>query len=146
MTLSLHHLQRPKYMKKKKRVGRGNASGHGTYSTRGIKGQKSRSGTSGLKRLGFKRILQETPKFKGQKRRNPKMEIVNLDILEEHFQAEDVVTPQKLLEKSLVSTLRHGVKILGRGSLSKKLHVTADAFSKKAKEAIEKAGGEIHYC
>jgi len=53
--------------KKRKRVGRGNSSGHGTYSTRGLKGQKSRSGVSGLKRLGMRQVLLRTPKYKGFK-------------------------------------------------------------------------------
>ncbi|PIY78798.1 MAG: 50S ribosomal protein L15, partial [Parcubacteria group bacterium CG_4_10_14_0_8_um_filter_35_7] len=85
MSLSLHNLKSRK-RKKRKRVGRGNASGHGTYSGRGLKGQKSRSGgKKGLKLKGFKVIIQNIPKTRGFKSIHPKMEIVNTGDLEKKF-------------------------------------------------------------
>ncbi len=144
MALSLHNLQIPHGSKKKrKRVGRGDASGHGTSSTRGIKGQKSRSGTSGFKRMGMKKILQASPKFKGQKIRYPKMLPVNIETLEKHFDAGQIIDARVLLKKNIINKLDRGIKILGKGNLKKKFTVVANAFSESAKEAILKAGGKI---
>lgn len=144
MTLSLHNLQVPKGSKKKrKRVGRGNASGHGTSSTRGIKGQKSRSGTGGLKRLGLRKILQASPKFKGQKIRYPKMLPINIELLEKRFDAGATIDGKALIAKNIIKTEIHGIKILGKGEIKKKFTIIARAFSESAKEAILKAGGKI---
>lgn len=143
MILSLSHLSVPKGAKKrKKRIGRGDGSGHGTYSTRGIKGQKSRSGVGGLKRLGLRHILLASPKFKGQKPVHPKMVSVSLNTLEKIFSAGKKVDATALVSSRVIRTDRRGIKILGEGKLSKPLIVVADAFSKKAREAILKAGGK----
>lgn len=140
---TLHTLQAAQGSKKqKKRLGRGNASGHGTSSTRGTKGQKSRSGVGGLKRLGFRKILFATPKFKGMKPRYPKMAVVNLEDLEKNFDSGAVVMSKSLLEKNLISSNFFGIKILGNGKLTKPLTVYANSFSGSAKEGIEKAGGK----
>jgi len=145
MATALHNLKPSKgSLKKKKRLGRGNASGKGNYSGHGLKGQKARSGVGGLKRLGFKRTLQATPKFKGQKKRYPKMEVVNLSALDKHFTDGEAVTAKKLLEKGLISREKNGIKILGKGDITKALTVSADKFSESAKSAIEKAGGKAH--
>jgi large subunit ribosomal protein L15 len=134
----------PKSKKRPKRVGRGNSSGHGTYSGRGQKGQRARSGgKKGLKLKGIKPIIKRLPKLGGFKSIQPKMAIVNLENLEKNFSDGDLITPEKLLEKNLIKSLKTGVKILGRGKLSKKLIVQAHAFSKSAENAIKKAGGEI---
>jgi large subunit ribosomal protein L15 len=86
MALSLSNLKKSKLaFKKRKRVGRGNASGHGTYSTRGLKGQKSRSGVSGLKRLGMKKQLLAVPKRRGFVSRHPKAQPVSLLALTKAF-------------------------------------------------------------
>ena len=86
MSLSLHTIKPSKgAAKKRKRVGRGNASGHGTYSTRGLKGQKSRSGVSGLKRLGLKMTLSRIPKKRGFKSPKAKNQVVNLTDINENF-------------------------------------------------------------
>ena len=90
--LSLHTIKSAKgATKKRKRVGRGNASGQGTYSGRGIKGQKSRSGVSGLKRLGMRQILRRIPKQRGFKSLKPDNQVVNLADINKHFKKGDLI-------------------------------------------------------
>ncbi len=142
--LSLHTIKPAKgATKKRKRVGRGNASGQGTYSGRGIKGQKSRSGVSGLKRLGMKQILKRIPKQRGFKSLKPDNQVVNLADINKHFKKGDIISPKELLKRGLIDTIKLPVKILGKGELKKKLKVRAHAFSGPAKKAIKKAGGSI---
>lgn len=118
MTISFHTIKKGKgVLKERKRVGRGNASGHGTYSCRGLKGQKSRSGVSNLKRLGMKQVLLRTPKKKGFLSLKPKAQIVNLLELNKHFKDTEVVSPETLLKKGLIDSLSLQVKILGNGEL-----------------------------
>src|SRR3989344_399564 len=95
--LTLHNLKINKKAKKKtKRVGRGNASGHGTYSGRGLKGQKARAGgKGGLKRRGLKQLLRNKPKLGGFKSLKPKMAIVDLDQLEKVFTIGEIVDGKK---------------------------------------------------
>lgn len=145
MALGLHNLKPARgSRKKKKRVGRGNASGHGTYSTRGQKGQRSRSGgKSGLKIQGMKQRVQKIPKLRGFKSRNVPMEIVNLRDLDLKFSEGDVVTPRAMLKVGLIKDIKRGVKILGDGKLGKKLTVRANHFSESAKDGIINAGGEV---
>lgn len=142
--LTLHNLTVNKKSKKNpKRVGRGNASGHGTYSTRGLKGQKSRSGGSkGLRRWALVLQLKSKPKIGGFRSLRPKLAAVNISRLESNFAAGEIVNAKKLIEKNLIKSAKTGVKILGDGRLTKKLTVFADSFSKPAKEAIIKAGGQ----
>lgn len=141
--LGLYNLKiSPGSKKKKRRVGRGNASGKGNYSGRGMKGQRSRSGGKNKLALrGVKTYLQRIPKVKGFKALKPEMEVVNIKLLNEKFSANDEVNPKKLLDKGLVKSTKFGVKILGQGRLAKKLTVKANRFSKTAKDAIIKAGG-----
>lgn len=145
MSLGLHNLKpAPGSRKKRKRVGRGNASGHGTYSTRGLKGQRSRSGgKSGLRYKGAKATIKNIPKKRGFKSLKPKMEIVNLEDLERKFQVGDTVDPNEMLTLGLVKDIKNGIKILGQGKLSKKLIVKAQGFSKSARDGIVKAGGSV---
>lgn len=145
MELTLHNLKIPQGAKKKrKRVGRGNASGHGTYSGRGQKGQKARSGgKKGLKRLGLRQFLRSKPKIGGFRSFKPKRAIVNIGQLEKKFKDGEIVDSQQLINKNLIKDDKNGVKILGEGKLNKKLTVIANAFSESAKKAIIKAGGEI---
>src|SRR3989344_2578682 len=87
-----------------KRIGRGNASGHGTYSTRGGKGQTARSGGSrGLKLKGFKFLLQSTPKLRGFNSLQTKPTEVYLADLEKHYANGETVDLKSLQEKNLVS-------------------------------------------
>ena len=141
MTLRLDNLQASK-KRKKKRLGRGNASGRGTYSGRGQKGQRSRSGgKSGLKRLGVKSYLRQIPKTRGFRSHRPKFKAINISALEKNFKDGETVDNKKLLRLKLIDDLREKVKILGDGELKKKLEVKAHAFSKTAMDAINKAGG-----
>lgn len=129
--------------KKKKRVGRGNGSGHGTYSTRGMNGQNARTG--GGTRVGFEGgqtpLYRKMPKLKGFLNPNyVKFHVVNVEKLN-IFNDNDEVDIQKLREKGLISNTAQPLKILGSGDLKKKLTVKADSFSSSAKEKIEKAEG-----
>jgi len=136
----------PNIKKKRKRVGRGNSSGHGNYSGRGIKGQNSRTG--GGVRPGFEGgqmpIARRLPKLRGFK--NPcvvKYQIINLDILEKKYSDGETVDIVSLVEKGIIKNKKQPVKILGDGELKKKLTVKIDKASKQAIEKIKKAGGTI---
>lgn len=128
----------------KKRVGRGGK--RGTYSGRGIKGQRSRAGRRIRPQL--RDLLMKLPKKRGHKaKRQPRfLAVVNLDRLERTFAAGESVNPQNLLVKKLISKISGKiptVKILGRGTLTKKLKIENCRLSQSAKAAIEKAGGVI---
>ena len=125
-------------MKKRKRVGRGNSSGHGTYSGKGQKGQRSRSGVSGLKRLGMKQVLLRTPKKRGFKSLKPKDNIVNLIDINKNFKDKDKINPKILLKKGLIDNIKLDVKILGKGELKlKDLKFVGMKMSKSVKEKLE---------
>ena len=146
--MELHSLKPFKNSKKKaKRIGRGLGSGHGTYSTRGMKGQRSRSGGSkGLKLKGIKQMLLRIPKIGGFKSIHKKDTIVSLEKIERGFVNGEKVTPVTLLKKKLIQTSKRGmpvIKILGTGTLTKKLVIQGCSVSKSAREKIEKAGGTI---
>ena len=129
-----------------KRVGRGNASQKGTYSGRGLKGQRSRSGgKSGTQLRGFKQSLQKVPKIRGFKSMHPKKQVVTLATLERVCKNGDTVTPWSLEQIGVVDKPKHGVKIVATGELKKKLTVEECLASKAAVEAIEKAGGTITF-
>ena len=134
----------PGSVHKKKRVGRGNASGHGTYATRGIKGQKSRSGRD--LRIGFEggqnplvRALSRKRGFTNRFR--VEYEPVNLASLA-RFEAGSVVTPEILKTAGIVKSSAKPVKILGNGELTAGLTVRAHKFSVAARSKIEAAGGK----
>ncbi len=141
--MKLHELQpNPGSRKRRKRVGRGMGSGMGKTSTRGHKGQNSRSG--GGTRLGFEGgqtpLSVRLPKrgFNNPTRKN----IVALDIsVLNRFEEGTEVTPELLLETGVVKNLRDGIKFLGNGDIEVKLVVKANAFSKSAAEKIAAIGG-----
>jgi large subunit ribosomal protein L15 len=139
-----HELRPPKGSKHaRKRVGRGNASGHGTYSGRGLKGQKSRSGRK--PKLGFEggqtRLIKRLPRRRGFTNIFRKeYSAVNLRDLE-RFEVGTEVTPELLKQSRVVRSLRRPVKVLAGGELTKALTVKAHKFSVTAKEKIEAAGG-----
>jgi len=146
MALSLHTIKPAKgSTKKRKRVGRGNASGHGTYSGRGQKGQRSRSGgKSGLKRKGMKQILLQTPKLRGFKSDKPKNQPVNLSDLNKNFKDGAKINPNALLKLRLIDTIKEPVKILGKGELKiKNLEFSNVKISKSVEEQIKSSGGKI---
>ena len=129
----------------RKRVGRGNGSGKGTYSGRGMKGQRSRSGgKSGLLRRAMKAWISKLPKYKGFKSINPNFQVVNLFDLEKSFTDNSRITKKVLVAQGLVVSSKKPVKILGEGELTKKLvFATGIQFSKSAVEKINKAKGVI---
>lgn len=143
--LSAHTIRPAKGAKHRvKRVGRGNASGHGTMSTRGGKGQTARSGGSrGLRLLAFKRLLQSTPKLRGFTSLNTRPSEVTIRDLEKHFAAGDTVTVAVLKEKNIIPSTSSKAKIIGTGTLTKKLVIEGIASTKGAAEVVKKAGGEI---
>lgn len=145
MTLAINTIKPAKgSSKKRKRIGRGNSSGHGTYSGKGLKGQKSRSGVSGLKRLGMKQVLLRTPKQKGFKSLKPKNKVVNLSLINSSFKDGAVITPKSLFTKKLVDSPKGKIKVLGSGELTlKNLSFKDLEVSASAVEKIKKAGSKI---
>lgn len=142
--LTLHNLAKSKSKKSKKRIGRGNASGHGTYSTRGIKGQRARSGgRKSLKMKAIRKMVLSVPKARGFKRFSDNVQIINLSDLN-NFAESAKINKEILFKKGLVENQKDQVKILGCGELKiKGLNIEGCALSKKAKEQIEKMGGTI---
>ena len=141
--MSLSNLRPPKGAKHaKKRVGRGQGSGHGKTATRGHKGAKSRSGFKHKRGFegGQMPLHRRVPKRGFHNPFREEYEVVNLDTLVERFDAGAEVTPEVLLQRGLVrSDVR--VKILARGDIGKALTVRAHRFSGKAAEKIAAAGG-----
>ena len=125
------------------RKGRGAGSGNGKTAGRGHKGQWARSG--GGVRVGFEGgqmpLVRRLPKRGFTNIFAKPLEAINVAALEK-FEDGAVVNAQALLEKGILSKCEYGVKILGSGSLTKKLTVQASAFSASAKEKIEAAGGK----
>jgi len=146
MALTLSNLKAPKgeAHKKKRRVGRGNSSGSGTYSGRGIKGQRSRSGgSSGLKIKALRKRMQSVPKLKGFKSIHEKPAVLNVGDLEANFAPGNVINAKSLMKKGLIASPRFGVKLLGNGKLTKAVTIKNIQVSASAKEKIEQAGGQI---
>ncbi len=134
----------PGSRRKRKRVGRGNASGHGTYSGRGVKGQKSRSGYK--MRPGFEGgqlpLIKRLPRKRGFTNVfRVQYSIVNLDRLNV-FASGSEVTPEGLAAAGVVKSLRHPIKILADGDIGHSLVVKANKFSAAARAKIEAAGGK----
>ena len=146
--LNLHSLKPAQPRKARKRIGRGLGSGTGRYSGRGIKGQKSRSGSHKMA-AGFEGgqmpIDMRLPKLRGNTSADAMpigpfrtySQPVNLRDLEDRFEAGDEVTPETLKAKRLIRKVSVDVKVLGVGELSKALAVSAHGFSKTAREKIE---------
>jgi len=142
MILSLHTIHPAQgSKKKKKRVGRGGK--RGTYSGKGLKGQKSRAGASGFKRRGMKPLVERTKKLRGFKSHKAKPEILNLSDLDKRVKDGDKINPEVLKKLGLVDKIQNGVKILGNGQINVKIEIQGCAVSKSAKEKIEKVGGVI---
>ena len=128
---------------KRKRIGRGDGSGHGTYSCRGLKGQKSRSGPGIALRFegGQTPLVKRLPSRRGFTNIfKTEYAVVNLQRLN-IFGQDTEVTPQKLVEVGIVPSLKKPIKILGNGELQCPLVVKANKFSQVAKTKIEAAGG-----
>ena len=150
--LSLSNLEPAQPRRERKRVGRGLGSGKGRYSGRGVKGAKQRAGSHKM-RAGFEGgqnpIYMRLGKQRGPNKRKSMpmgphrtfLAPVNVRDLERKFDDGSEVTPEALVAKGIVKNTRTAVKILGVGELTKRLAVTAHAFSKTAVEKIEAAGG-----
>lgn len=138
-----HELKPKIKRKRRKTLGRGDSSGHGSYSTKGAKGQKARSGVGGLKKLGMRHIILSTPKLRGFKSIHAKHQIVKLPQLEKYFNDGDAVNPKSLLSKKLIKDGESSVKIIGAEKLNKIFFVSDCKISSGAKAAIESAGGKV---
>ena len=141
--MQLHQLYPKHKSKRKKRIGRGGK--RGTFSGRGVKGQKSRSG----KRLEpiIRGLVKKYPKLRGYKFKKWKTKsiIVNIGRLEK-FKTGETINSSVLLEKKIISKIKGRVptvKILGKGEITKALTIEGCEISKSAREKIEKAGGKI---
>ena len=146
MVVSLNNLK-PPYgaVKKKKRVGRGDSSGHGSTCGRGQKGQKARSGGQvkpyfeggqmplyrRLPKRGFKNIFKR------------EYTIVNIRDLVKKFKENEEITPEKLLEVGLVKKKKQPIKILAEGDISFPLQIKVHKISQQARAKIEAAGGRV---
>jgi large subunit ribosomal protein L15 len=153
--LNLSNLQPAAKRRDRKRIGRGLGSGKGRYSGRGIKGQKSRSGSAKM-RPGFEGgqmpIYMRLGKQRGATSKDAmpigpfRTSTVGVNVRDlERFDAGTEITPEKLVEARIIKNTRTDVKILGEGELTKKLSVAAHGFSATAREKIEKAGGTVTY-
>ena len=142
----LHNLKAPEgATKKRKRIGRGESSGHGKTGGRGGKGQTARTG-KGKPRFGFEG--GQVPMY----RRMPKRGFVNifaidavainLDMLVAHFPAGATVDLEALRNAGLARKTTEAFRVLGRGEVTHKLKIVADHFTASAKEKLEAAGGE----
>jgi len=126
----------------KRRVGRGIGSGMGKTATRGTKGQSARRQINPNFEGGQSPLQRRLPVKKGFRNVNHKVfSIINLDDLQNLFEAGAHVTEETLIASGIISKAKDGVKVLAFGTLDKALTVTANKFSEAAKAAIEKAGG-----
>lgn len=137
--------QSPGARHRSKRVGRGNSSGHGTYSGRGLKGQKARAG--GGVRNSFEGGQLPLVRRMGRKRGftnifRVEYETVNLSRLD-RFAAGSEVTPETLLSARIIKDQRKPLKVLGNGDLKRPLTIRAHKFSASARQKIEAAGGKV---
>ena len=145
--MQLHEIKRNNKNYKSAQVGRGKA--RGKTSGRGTKGQKARAGNK--TRPAIRDVIKKLPKMRGRgksafKSITPKPLIVTLDAINKNYQNGDVVSREKKKEKKVISSVRGRVtqmKVLGTGTLDKKVTVEGLTASKSAKEAIEKAGGSV---
>lgn len=139
------HQIKPKHKRKtKKRIGRGGK--RGTYSGKGVKGQKSRAGKK-MEPI-IRGLIKKYPKLKGyrQKTREKIKTVINLSLFEKEFESGEKITPQVLLKKKIMRKIKGKipeVKILAKGELTKKLIFKNCQVSKSARDKIEKAGGTI---
>lgn len=130
--------------RKRKRIGRGPGSGHGKTSGRGHKGQGSRAGASQHPTFagGAMPMIRRVPKRGFNNRWADRVVVVNVGDLDSAFDAGADVTVELLVKKNIAKGRFDQLKVLGDGELTKKLRVSAHAFSKSAEEKIRSAGGE----
>ncbi len=131
--------------KKRKRIGRGPGSGHGKTSTRGHKGTQSRTGNTmhAWYEGGQMPLQRRTPKRGFTNIFRVEYQVINLSDLD-RFDADATVDIEALIDRGLVRNLNHKIKLLGNGEIKKALKITVHACSASAKEAVEKAGGQVN--
>ncbi len=143
--MKLENLPKSNETKATKRVGRGPGSGMGKTSTRGQKGQLARSG-SGISpwfQGGQTPLYRRIPKRGFNNARfETKYATINLDVINKYFNDGETVSPEVLKERGIIKKQLSGVKVLGNGTLEKKVTVKANRFSSKAVTKIEDAGGK----
>lgn len=142
--MQIHQLKPKKKRKSKKRIGRGGK--RGTYSGKGVKGQKSRAGKKFQPLI--RNLVKKYPKLRGYRFNlsSDKIVGINLKKLKDKFEDNEKVTPHTLIEKGIVNKIEMKapqVKILGEGEIDKKIIVENCLVSESAKKKIEKAGGKI---
>jgi large subunit ribosomal protein L15 len=142
--MQLHELKPKHKNRNKRRIGRGGRKG--TYSGHGMKGQRSRAGRKMVPII--RELIKRYPKLKGYRSFaiESNLALVNLESIESKVNNGDVVNPENLIKLGLISKIKGRVpevKILGTGKITKKITVENCKISKTAKEAIEKAGGNI---
>lgn len=143
MSMSLHTLSaRPGTQKSKQRIGRG-LGRKGTTSGRGQKGQSSRTGVGGLKRLGMRKLILSTPKLRGFRSLESKSQAVNLEAISKSYIAGEVVSPKTLMKKGLIADQHGMVKVLAGGAITVAVTVKGCQVSKAAAEKISAAGGSV---
>jgi large subunit ribosomal protein L15 len=136
-------------VRKRKRVARGEGSGHGGTATKGMNGQLSRSGAKHKAWFegGQMPLQRRIPKFGFNNIFKKEFQIVNVDSLQKLFEAkkikEGIINSDALIAVGLISNKKTPVKLLGSGEIKAKFEVEVNAFSKSAKEKIEAAGGTI---
>ena len=132
-------------VKKRKRIGRGPGSGHGGTATQGHKGAQARTGPA--KGKGFEGgqmpLTRRIPKFGFKNPFRVEYQVVNVGALEERFGDGDQIDADALYSRGLLHKKHEPVKLLGNGSLTKRLRVTVDAVSQSARQKVEGAGGSI---
>lgn len=144
--MKIHELKPPAGAhKKRKRVGRGNGSGHGTYSGRGVKGQKARGGA----RIpawfeGGQMPLQRRLPKRGFSRARFRVEVQNVNLSDlARFGEEKEFDRERMAALGMIDRDGGPVKVLARGKIQRAVTVRADAFSEAARAAIEAAGGRV---
>ena len=136
----------PGSRKNRKRIGRGEGSGHGGTATKGMNGQMSRSGANHKAWFegGQMPLQRRIPKFGFTNIFKVYAQVVNVDLLEKNAsKLNGVVNPESLKKVGLISNVKQPVKILGSGELKSLFQVEVNAISRSAKEKIEAAGGSI---
>jgi len=137
--MQIHQIKPKHKLKKRKRIGRGGK--RGTYSGKGMKGQKSRAG----KRLApvIRELIKKYPKLRGYRtqKRGKDIAVINIGDLDKNFKDSEIVSPESLIKKGLIRKIKGKVpkvKILGKGELNKKLIIEKCQLSKTAKEKYAK--------
>jgi large subunit ribosomal protein L15 len=142
--MQLHQLKPIHKNKRRKRIGRGGKKG--TYSGKGIKGQRSRAGAKF--QPAIRELIKKYPKLRGYrfKTNSSELAIINIESIDKNFKENEKITPETLLNKRLIRRIKGKVpevKILDRGEVKKPLSIENCLVSQQAREKIEKAGGQI---